>query len=197
MPLGGRSRRRLALTSVLNNPALLPDTMHETSEVLNSLGSTPNSGAGRSSTDDATSQIASALLLSGPSSIESNIVRQEQRKRRRIRKEDSEEHLAPSDYAVANTNAEAMAAGPSSLAINYGEAIPSGDASTSDTTTHLLLPITRTTQEQLQDRSKLLAAQEGNARLEARVVTLGKEVAFKNDVSSVFCEWQVVLTACK
>lgn len=185
MPQGGRSRRRLALTSVLNNPALLPHTTDETSEVMHSLGSTSILEARRSSTDDATSQNASALLNSGPSSFEFDI----SRKRRRVREEDSEEHLTPSDYAVVNTNAVVMAAGPSSLAIKYGETIPSGDASTLNTSTHLLLPVSRTTQEQLQDRSKLLAAQERNATLEARVVTLAKEVAFKNAVSSVFCQW--------
>ncbi|GHJ87356.1 hypothetical protein NliqN6_3758 [Naganishia liquefaciens] len=181
MPLIGRARRRLALTSALNNPTSLPDAMDAPSEASDSLGPTFTLATGRLPPEDADSRLALRPLVSNSSSSESKPLRHEQRKRRRIQKEDSEEHLAPVDHGVADSSAKATSAGSSSLVVQPDTAIPTVNASISDTAAHFLFANVRTTQEQLRDRSELLAAQERNAKLEARMATLGKEVAFKND----------------
>lgn len=182
-----KPRRRRALTSALNNPSAIPDILDAASQTPSGEGPSSPTEAARAVKDDPPSQIHSQTLASGPPTSQNIPSRKDRRKRRRISEEEEEndEQLSVpgSDHAESLSNS--MQAGPSSYASRRGTVSADIGASTSDAAVHHRSTTTQTAQQQLQDRSKLLAAQEGKAKLEARVETLGKEVAFKNDVSEI------------
>jgi hypothetical protein len=69
--------------------------------------------------------------------------------------------------------------GPSSIP---STSLPSVTVDSANVPTNNSVVPSLSIQQQIQERSRLLVAQEGNAKLEAQVKTLGEEVASKNDV---------------
>jgi hypothetical protein len=179
-----KPRRRRALTSALNNPAAIPDMLDATSQVPSGEASSSTTEAARTVKDELSSQPTSQPLVSGPIAPETVPSRHDSRKRKRIFKEEEDDDEQPSvpDPVHVESLSNPMEAGPSSYASRPGALLANIGASTFNAAEHHRSATTQTTQQQLQDRSRLLAAQEGKAKLEARVETLGKEVAFKNDV---------------
>lgn len=186
MPLNRRTRRRLALTSALNNPDALPDIMHAALQQTTSIGMPSTPETARALTDNPPIPHHSRPLVSRSTSPEAKPSRQEQRKRRKLEKQqDSDNQLTSMGHADDESSNGPIDAGPSYTSRPGGLA-PTTEASPSDTTAHQPSRTAPTIQQQLHERSKLLAGQEeGKARLEARVETLGKEVAFKDDVRGI------------
>lgn len=175
MPMNRKARRRLALTSALNNPtaATFSDPMPVSS---NSNPPLPDHS------DHVKEHAPPALGLANPVHTAPPKVGNSKNKRKRQRTADR----SPETFVANGVHVEAIVeehtvtlAGPSSRPL--GTTLSINATATESPTNHVSGP-SPTIQQQMQDRSKLLAAQEGNARLEAQVETLGKEVAFKNDV---------------
>jgi hypothetical protein len=183
MPLNRKARRRLALTSVLNNPppvnvsVALPASASDTDVAPLSL---PNRVEAM---DRVLASVSEPSPVVNHASPKAGTSRNKKRKRQRM-------DDASSGNIAANNLATGQVAASRILPSASGPSAPSLASPSRVTVNQPEVPIKPAVapgpsiQQQMQERSRLLVAQEGNAKLEAQVKTLGEEVSAKNDVST-------------
>ncbi|KAJ9106861.1 hypothetical protein QFC19_002990 [Naganishia cerealis] len=153
-PLNRRARRRLALTSALNNPPS-SHVAPSSPAALTAVPSLPSKKRKRRRIEDVSHRSSSEISPSAP----------------------RDSALAPASGQMPNASA-----GPSRHPMDHTAIGTQGE--TDAIQNHLATTSTPSIQQQFQDRAKLMAVRESKARLEVELRTLGEEVQAKNELLS-------------
>ncbi|KAJ9098640.1 hypothetical protein QFC21_004288 [Naganishia friedmannii] len=181
-------RRRLALTSALNNP-------ENFSENANATASTPHLLAEFNTVGQANESTSHAAALAVPLSPETIVGKKRKRRRVEVVSNDALLGVLPTSFSAVGLGSTSASVSASALTPLKGHAGPSSASSAKATAIsgkeaanaihqNVAPSSTPSIQQQLQERTKLLAERESNTKLEAQVQTLGKEVQFKNHLLS-------------
>lgn len=195
MPLNRKARRRLALTSALNNPLPIDVSVPTTASVVDTnaalLADPDRSAKSEPVLESTLSSVEPAFIAkhnktaSSASTASTKVGTSRNKKRKRQRLEDAQSGNAAADSSLRG---EVAASSPPLATRPSGRDLASPTrvtANSLEAQSKPVFPPGPSIQQQMQERSRLLAAQEGNAKLEAQVKSLGEVIAAKSDVRAL------------